>query len=754
MSTIQQEKDLKKKASLLKEYLRGEVRLIQLAHFLRHEIETSKSKSWTRFCLDVQDWVRKNFELTSSVALEDETIEAFETSESLESELSPQGCFDHSSEHPPKGSQIWSLAAEDDQALTTNADLQVERRASKSYLKKLVGLSIAPFYMLAGLCIGLFSWFRDKARICRDLFEAIFDFSHSLWLKKKLAFEERLIALQRVHGVSSRAVKSLIFSLRQLMSVRLDESRPWELKNGSGKSARTMVGYTLISLGVALPLFFFMGDDELIKDAPASMAQADFNSPASILPADVTEEKADIEFKEIQDSPRESWSGDFLQQLVTYRKVGSSQAHEGSFQDMMADIRRFRTSIAPSDKGLDGSQVVDGSKAKLEPPLSSSGLADANTIRKGTRQTDPGETGPSPASNGESAKFLFTALARGEEVRTVGSDKPQSETPASVAGDPGIKSLTPNLPEKLGDESTWKDGLSDQDLENMLPSEDALDRSVNILVVGKEAQRRADTIVLSRFDLNTGQLRLLSFPRDTRVKIHRSKSEIKDKLGHTLRWGGIEMLKESLEEFSAINIDYYVEIDLILFRKLIDVMGGVEINVDSDYRYVDKAGGLSIDLKKGRQTLNGNGAEGFVRFRSDGQGDLGRIKRQQVFIRQFLAKLRSLRKLNWENLKVYARLPSFLVDVIRDVDSDIPSWKYLEFWQAFSKVSLDQIHFATLAGNAQNMASEHDGKLINYYISTPQQMEGGKKWFFKSQTKLSASDPRPSDPKLQASIAN
>ena len=83
LSTIQQERDLKKKASLLKEYLRGEVRLVQLARFLRHEIETSQSKSWTRFCLDVQDWVRKNFEASDcSVSIETEDIVAFGSSES------------------------------------------------------------------------------------------------------------------------------------------------------------------------------------------------------------------------------------------------------------------------------------------------------------------------------------------------------------------------------------------------------------------------------------------------------------------------------------------------------------------------------------------------------------------------------------------------------------------------------------------------------------------------------------------------
>mgnify|MGYP003331487338 CR=1 FL=1 len=446
--------------------------------------------------------------------------------------------------------------------------------------------------------------------------------------------------------------------------------------------------------------------------------------------------------------------GDFLQQLVTYRKVGERHTHEGSFQEMMADIRKFRTSISPDDQNSDLPLPVDGSESNSDIPLSSFGMAGGNPPKKNTRLDGRIETELTPEASKVGASLGFNQLARAEKERGSLPDMSQSLDHSAPDDETGSKKTFSAFGQESSGDSQWREELSNQGFENMLSVEEALGRSVTVLFVGKEAQRRADTIVLSRFDLGSGQLRLLSFPRDTRVKIHRSKAEIEDKLGHTLRWGGIEMLKESLEEFSAITIDYYVEIDLILFRKLIDVMGGIEINVDSDYRYVDKAGGLSINLKKGPQTLNGKGAEGFVRFRSDGQGDLGRIKRQQIFIRQFLSKLRSLRKLNWENLKVYARLPSFLVDVIQDVESDIPSWKYLEFWQAFSKVTLDQIHFATLAGSAQNLESGHGGKIINYYISTPQQMEGDKKWFFRGLNELSAIESGSGGSKLRASAAN
>src|SRR5690606_16614015 len=96
-----------------------------------------------------------------------------------------------------------------------------------------------------------------------------------------------------------------------------------------------------------------------------------------------------------------------------------------------------------------------------------------------------------------------------------------------------------------------------------------------------------------------GSVRLLSFPRDTRVLTVHNEHQVLDKISHAFRWGGLDLVKHSTQEFLRVPIDHTVVIDLVLFRKIIDTIGGVEVDVEKDLKYVDKAGGLTIDIDKG-----------------------------------------------------------------------------------------------------------------------------------------------------------
>ena len=787
MSTIQRERDLQKKASLLKEYLRGEVHLLKLSQFLKHEIDTSNSRSWIRYCMQVQDWIRKNFELGGTSLERDKELGLFlsATREHEEESNEDEG------ENPQRVMSLlrqspeWALLQEQDpealkQILQTAVQdhrdpfrqektervalneplIQIDWGRLGKIFQKLLVLLISP---------AAKTWFWLCARTSKltETLRSILDFGYSLWLKQKMALGERINSLdqllistkrhfQTLWGVAKRALQAPFTWLERIVFWgRSSVSRLFSSLSGSFSEKQSFGIYSMIPLSMCL-IFFFTWSPEKGPDLNQAMEMvSSHNATAkeSIPVSAVSEEKLETQIEQ-----KDGWSGDFLKQFVTYQKGGKARSHSGSFQDMLADIRKYRTTLSKKEANRDSLDVKEKENegTPREELLPSSSPVTMRVAKKHPREVAK----PSPSNGLGKVKRKITkedSLVRASQPsKTVAQAVPKSQrkTPEERSVNPPLSKLVkpsrqsaviaeaPKVKREDQKSPVWKEEIPEKEIEKMLPADGVLNQSVNVLVVGKEAQRRADTIILSRFDLGTGQIRLLSFPRDTRVKIHRSKSEIRDKLSHTLRWGGIEMLKESLEDFSSIKIDYYVEIDLILFRKLINVMGGIEIDVDSDYRYVDKAGGLSIDLKKGRQTLDGIGAEGFVRFRADGRGDLGRIERQQSFIRQFLVKLRSLRKLNWENLKVYARLPSFLVDVIQDVQSDIPSWKYLEFWQAFSKVSLNRVHFSTMAGKAAYVESDTDGKRINYYISSPEQIKNGKRWFYQGQNKLSASDLR------------
>ena len=150
-----------------------------------------------------------------------------------------------------------------------------------------------------------------------------------------------------------------------------------------------------------------------------------------------------------------------------------------------------------------------------------------------------------------------------------------------------------------------------------------------IVAPGKRARGRSDTLMVASFDPKTSEISLLSIPRDTRVSIPGRK--YKEKINHAFAYGGIELTMRTVRQFLGIPIRYYVQIDTSGFRKIVDAIGGVPLEVEKDMKWTDKAGGLYIDLKQGYQVLDGEQAEGYVRYRwSD--SDYARTKRQQKFI--------------------------------------------------------------------------------------------------------------------------
>jgi anionic cell wall polymer biosynthesis LytR-Cps2A-Psr (LCP) family protein len=97
---------------------------------------------------------------------------------------------------------------------------------------------------------------------------------------------------------------------------------------------------------------------------------------------------------------------------------------------------------------------------------------------------------------------------------------------------------------------------------------------------------------------------------------------------------------------------------------VVDALGGVEVEVEKPMYYVDRAQGLFINLKPGRQVLNGEKALQYVRFRHDPLGDIGRIKRQQAFLQALIAKA--------QDPSTLARLPALFESLKQALRTNIP----------------------------------------------------------------------------------
>lgn len=207
--------------------------------------------------------------------------------------------------------------------------------------------------------------------------------------------------------------------------------------------------------------------------------------------------------------------------------------------------------------------------------------------------------------------------------------------------------------------------------------------SVSVLVVGLdnvEGGSRTDAIALAIFDAENAALRIASVPRDSRVYI---PGRGWDKINHAYVYGGINLLRETLVNLTGIPVDYFVKINYRSFPRIVDLLGGVDIYVEKRLYYTDYSGKLFINIPKGQQHLDGKTALGYVRFRHDPLGDIGRVQRQQKFINLMMDKLKTP--------AILPKIPSLLSEVMEAVDTDLAPLEALKLLQFANSLSKERI---------------------------------------------------------------
>lgn len=188
----------------------------------------------------------------------------------------------------------------------------------------------------------------------------------------------------------------------------------------------------------------------------------------------------------------------------------------------------------------------------------------------------------------------------------------------------------------------------------------------NIMVLGVDRRSgdtgRSDTLFVTMLDTSRNQAALLSVPRDTLVSI---PGHGWDKVNHAYAYGGHDLSRKTLENFLGIQINNYVLVDFQGFIKLVDAIGGVDIDVEKPMQYADPydgENGLVINLQPGRQHMDGTTAIQYVRYR-DEEGDIGRVARQQKFMKAVFAKLRST--------SLLTRAPEIARTLYQSIETDL-----------------------------------------------------------------------------------
>ncbi len=215
----------------------------------------------------------------------------------------------------------------------------------------------------------------------------------------------------------------------------------------------------------------------------------------------------------------------------------------------------------------------------------------------------------------------------------------------------------------------------------------------NILAFGIDDtshSKRSDSIIVIHLDKEKDHIGALSIPRDTRVTI----PDIgRTRINHAFSHGGVDLLKESVSQFLGVPINYYLKIDLSGVETLVNALGGIEVTVEKDLNYIDYAGDLYIDIPKGKQTLKGKKMMEYLRFRHDEEGDIGRIRRQQIFLDQLVKKV-----LSFDGV---LQLPEIIKTAKSIISTDLSFVQMLSLIRDFKQaVNQNSVSKATVPGSA------------------------------------------------------
>lgn len=228
---------------------------------------------------------------------------------------------------------------------------------------------------------------------------------------------------------------------------------------------------------------------------------------------------------------------------------------------------------------------------------------------------------------------------------------------------------------------------------------------VNVLFVGKDGQL-TDTIMLGTYNLEENKIDVVSIPRDTYYDSGYSGATMK-KINAVYPMEGIRGTVKAVEDLLGIegNINYYVELDYEGVESIVDSVGGVEMDVPINMTYSDPYASppLNINIRKGKQVLDGEKSIQFLRYRSGyADGDLGRVNAQQEFVKGFMDSAVSI------------RLPNLIRTAISEVNTNIGVTDALKYTGSLVSIRSNDVRTHMLPGEA--MYKTVGGVGLSYFI--------------------------------------
>lgn len=223
----------------------------------------------------------------------------------------------------------------------------------------------------------------------------------------------------------------------------------------------------------------------------------------------------------------------------------------------------------------------------------------------------------------------------------------------------------------------------------------------NAAVSGKQKGRvRSDTTILCTLDPGTRKISVVSIPRDSRVAI---PGHGFGKVNSAYSYGGPALAMQTIRNAFNVQVDHYVVVNTAAMKKVLEVIGPLEVDVERKMQYTDNSGKLRIDLKAGRQQLSPAQVEQYIRFRQTPEADIGRIGRQQKVLKIAFKKVS-------DPTFSLTRLPQLLSTAGQVIKTDLPFDKVSRLALFGLGLHESDMTMASLPGRPENI------RRVSYWI--------------------------------------
>lgn len=239
-------------------------------------------------------------------------------------------------------------------------------------------------------------------------------------------------------------------------------------------------------------------------------------------------------------------------------------------------------------------------------------------------------------------------------------------------------------------ENSQNDGELEAALTERIPKE-----PFTVLLLGQdnrpgESAARADTIIVARIDPENDQVWMLSIPRDTRVEIPGHGTE---KINAATFYGGPALMVDTVEEFLGVPINHYMDIEFDGFIEVVDSLGGVWVDVDTeidDPKASSHGSYTASHIPEGYQLLDGDHALTFVRSRDFPDADFTRMRHQQQFFKALADQATQ-----FDNV---IKIPGMVQDVAKYMSTDMTINEIVEVAMALRDMGGANVQTATVMG--------------------------------------------------------